>query len=49
VASRRAGRKIRVKVGDIDVTASTMKEVKELLDCGEEILRRNRPRRSYDA
>ena len=40
----RAGRKIRVKVVDIDVTSSTMKEVKELLYCGEEILRRNRPK-----
>jgi hypothetical protein len=39
----RAGRTVRLKVGDIDATAPTVREVKELLDRAEESRQRNQP------
>ena len=40
----RSGRKVRLKVGDIEVEAPTMKEVERLLDRIEEIQQRNQPK-----
>jgi hypothetical protein len=40
----RSDRKVGLKVGEIDATAPTMREVKELLDRAEEIQRRSQPK-----
>jgi hypothetical protein len=40
----RAGRKVRLKVGDIEAEAPTIEEVEKLLDRAQEIQQRNQPK-----
>jgi hypothetical protein len=40
----RAGRKVRLKVGDIEAEAPTIEEVEKLLDRAREIQQRNQPK-----
>jgi len=37
----RSGRRVRLKVGEIEVEAQTVEEVERLLACAQEILQRN--------
>ena len=44
----RAGRKVKIKVGEVEIEAGSAKEVKDLLDQAQEFKRANEPKRIHE-